>query len=259
MNKRLLFFLVILILITYSFLIEPSFLVLNKKVELSSDKIKEDIKFIQISDLHIKKYYFFHSIILNKIEKINPDFILYTGDSLVKNTDSKSLHKFFRNLSEIADTYLIYGNWDFQDLNKINQAYSYENIHLVEGKSEIIEVKNQKILITGLPMFYKLQHFENFEGFYSIFLTHVPDNIQKNSDLIDKSDLILAGHTHGGQVYIPFLTKFLVNKIGNYSEFLKGMHQIGNSKFYINRGLGSWLNLRFLTPPEITVFNLKGE
>ena len=259
MKKRYLFFLAVLIIILYSFLIEPSFMVLNKKIELSSDRIKEDVKFIQISDLHIKKYYFFHDIILNKIEKIKPDFILYTGDSLVRNTDLESLDKFFRKLSEIADTYLIYGNWDFQDLNKINQAYAYEDIHLVEGKSEIIEVKNQKILITGLPMFYKLPYFENFDDLYSIFLTHVPDNIQKNSDLIDKSDLILAGHTHGGQVYIPFLTKFLVNRIGNYSEFLKGMHKIKNSKVYINRGLGSWLNLRFLTPPEITVFNLKGE
>jgi hypothetical protein len=234
-------------------------MVFNKNIELSSDKIDKDIKFIQISDLHITKYYFFHEIILDKIENIKPDFILYTGDSLVKNTDLESLDKFFKKLSKIADTYLIYGNWDFQDLKKVNQAYAYENIHLVEGKSEIIEVKNQKIMVTGLPMFYKLPYFENFDNFYSIFLTHVPDNIQKNSDLIDKSDLILAGHTHGGQVYIPFLTKFLVNKIGNYSEFLKGMHQIGNSKVYINRGLGSWLNLRFLTPPEITVFNLKGE
>jgi hypothetical protein len=230
---------------------------MNKKVDIFSEKIKEDIKFVQISDLHIKNFYFLHNIILNKIKKIGPDFIVYTGDSLVKNTDQKSLNKFFRELSEISDIYLIYGNWDFQDLNKVDEAYAYENIHLIEGKSEIVEVGDQKVLLTGLPMFYQLENFENFEDLYSIFLTHVPDNAKNHYELIDQSDLILAGHTHGGQIYIPFLTKFLVNKIGNYSEFLRGMHDYNNSKLYINRGLGSWLNVRFLNPPEITIFYLK--
>ncbi|MDK2945873.1 metallophosphoesterase [Geotoga petraea] len=257
MKKRGLIFLVFLLLILYSFFIEPSILIMNKKVDIESEKINEDIKFVQISDLHIKKFYFFHSIILKKIKKIEPDFIVYTGDSLANNSDQKSLEKFFRELSEISDIYVIYGNWDFQDLNEVNKAYAYENIHLIEGKSELVEVKGQKILLTGLPMFYKLENFENFENFYSIFLTHVPDNAKKHIELIDQSDLILAGHTHGGQIYIPFLTKFLVNKIGNYSEFLRGMHDYNNSKLYINRGLGSWLNVRFLNSPEITIFYLK--
>lgn len=259
MKKRFIFLLIILFLIIYSFIIEPNFIVDRKYVNITSDKISNDVKFIQISDLHMKKYYFFDDIILNKIRKVNPDFILYTGDSLVKNTDQESLNKFFKKLSDIADVYLIYGNWDYQDLKKVNQAYSYENIHLIDGKSEIITVKNTGILLTGLPMFYHFKNFENYDNLYSIFLTHVPDNIKKHNDLIKYSDLILAGHTHGGQIYIPFLTKFLINKIGNYSEYLKGMHKYKNSELYINRGLGSWLSVRFLTPPEITVFNLKGE
>ncbi|MGM0641056.1 MAG: metallophosphoesterase [Thermotogota bacterium] len=259
MKKRYLFFLIIAGFLIYIFLIEPNFIIIKKEISINTEKIQGEVKFIQISDLHINNYYFFHDLVLKKIERINPDFIVYTGDSLRKNTDQESLNKFFKLLSEFSEVYVIYGNWDFQDLNKVNQAYAYKKIHLIEGKSEMIEVRNNRIMITGLPMFYKLEYYENYEDLYSLFLTHVPDNIQKNNEIIKNSDLTLAGHTHGGQVFIPFITKLLINKIGNYSEFLKGMHDYKNTKVYINRGLGSWFSLRFLTPPEITIFNLKGE
>lgn len=259
MKKRYILLLIITGLLIYVFIIEPNLIVIKKDIPIFSEKIEGEVRVIQISDLHMSKFYFFHDIVLKKIEKINPDFILYTGDSLRKKTSQEGLNKFFKSLSDIADVYLIYGNWDFQDLNKVNQAYAYQNIHLVEGKSEIIKVRNNRILVTGLPMFYQLENFENYEDLYSIFLTHVPDNIQKHNEIINNSDLTLAGHTHGGQIYIPFLTKLLINKIGNYSEYLKGMHNYEGNKVYINSGLGSWLSLRFLTPPEITIFELTGE
>ncbi len=259
MKKRFIFLLIFAGIMIYIFVIEPNMIVIKKDININTEKINGEVRFVQVSDLHMNNYYFFHDIVLEKIKKIKPDFIVYTGDSLRKKTDQDSLNKFFNSLSEISDVYLIYGNWDFQDLNKVNQSYAYHNIHLIEGKSEIVEVRNNKIMITGLPMFYQKEDFENFENLYSLFLTHVPDNVQKHNEIINKADLTLAGHTHGGQVYIPFITKILINKIGNYSEFLKGMHNYKNTKVYINRGLGSWLSLRFLTPPEITIFNLIGE
>ena len=68
-------------------------------------------------------------------------------------------------------------------------------------------------------------------------------------------DLILTGHTHGGQIRIPFYGPLTtMTEIGR--EYTKGLHRFGQSTLYVSRGFGtSILPVRFLCPPEITVFN----
>lgn len=90
-----------------------------------------------------------------------------------------------------------------------------------------------------------------------ILLAHSPNIIK---EAVDKNiDLVLAGHTHGGQVYIPFLTKYIIPAKRPAGEgFIKGLYTIGDTQMYINRGIGmSVLPFRFLVPPEVTVISLE--
>ncbi|BBE31573.1 phosphohydrolase [Tepiditoga spiralis] len=255
MKKILLF---LFLIVFYVFFIEPSLIVVKKNINFIKKDIKENIKIVDISDLHITNYYFFHDIVLNKIKKIKPDIILYTGDTLKKSSDENSIHKFFLKLNKIAPVYAIYGNWDYYDIKKLNSAYNGTNISIVDGITKEIYIKKNKFLITGLPMYYPLKNFEYDKNAFNIYLTHIPSNVFKNKKVLKYADIIFSGHTHGGQVTIPFVTNFILREyMGNY--YIKSMYKIENTKLYVNTGLGSWYHARFLTFPEITVLNIRGE
>ena len=254
--KKFLFFIITVVI--YIFVVEPSLIVVKKNIEVTKKGVKNNIKIVDISDLHITKYYYFHDIILRKIKIIKPDIILYTGDTLKKNSDEGSIHKFFLKLNKIAPVYAIYGNWDYYDIKKLNSAYNGTNINIVDGTTRSIYVKENKLLITGLPMYYPLKNFEYDKNAFNIYLTHVPSNTFKNKKTLKYADIIFSGHTHGGQITVPFITNFILKEyMGNY--YIKGMYNVENTKLYVNTGLGSWYHARFLTFPEITVLNIRGE
>lgn len=255
MIKKILFLLLFIFLI-YIFFIEPSIFIKVENIEIKAN-VSNEIKIIHISDLHMSRYYFFHDLILNKIENINHDIIIYTGDSLKKNTDQKSLNKFFKNLADISDVYLVYGNWDFYDINKVNQAYNISNIHIVDNNPKKFYIGSQEVIINGIPIYYPLEYIERTEKSYNVFLTHIPENIFKNRNVFKHANLILAGHNHGGQFYVPYITNFIMKNFKEESDFIRGLYELQNIPFYINRGLGSWYNLRFLSPPEITLITIK--
>jgi predicted MPP superfamily phosphohydrolase len=73
----------------------------------------------------------------------------------------------------------------------------------------------------------------------------------------DTADLILAGHTHGGQITLPGLTGLVVRRF-NGSSYIQGWYRINGNRVYINRGLGcTGLPLRFRARPEVTLIRLR--
>ncbi|KAF2955634.1 metallophosphoesterase [Marinitoga sp. 38H-ov] len=249
---RYLFYVLIFILI-YSFFIEP-FSVKKTDLHIDVPNLDLKIKIVHITDLHMYKYIFFHEKILDKIKEEKPDIILYTGDSIIKNTDKNDLNKFFKKLSEIAPVYTVYGNWDYYNIELVNNVYNKNNIHVINDNTINVFFDNFSIKLIGLPIYKKISYVDTTESNYTIVLEHIPDTIFYNKEVFDQANLILAGHTHGGQVYIPFITKFFIKK---YSFYLKGKINFKDNKImYINRGLGAWFNIRFLAPPEILIITL---
>jgi len=88
-----------------------------------------------------------------------------------------------------------------------------------------------------------------------ILLAHSPEIIE---DIAGQNiDLILAGHTHGGQIKIPFVRPFWV-PTKYHGKYANGLFKINNSYLYVNRGVGTtFLPIRFNCPPEITLIELK--
>lgn len=90
------------------------------------------------------------------------------------------------------------------------------------------------------------------EGAYNVVLCHEPDF----ADEAGEFDLMLAGHTHGGQVRLPFMQPFVRPPGGR--EYTAGLYAIGGGSLYVNRGLGTTgLPLRFCVRPELTVLRLE--
>ncbi|SHE27653.1 hypothetical protein SAMN02745164_00070 [Marinitoga hydrogenitolerans DSM 16785] len=243
----------IIIIVIYAFFIEP-FSIKKNYLNIKIPNLNSKIKIIHITDLHIYKYIFFHDKILNNIKQENPDLILYTGDSIIKNTVKNDLNMFFKALNEISPVYAVYGNWDYYNLNLINDVYNKNNIHLINDNTTSIYFNDFSLKLVGLPIYKKLSYSDTTPASYTIVLEHIPDTILYNKEIFDQANLILAGHTHGGQVYIPFITKYFLKQ---YAFYLRGEMDFSNNKImYINRGLGSWFNLRLFSPPEILIIKL---
>jgi predicted MPP superfamily phosphohydrolase len=87
-----------------------------------------------------------------------------------------------------------------------------------------------------------------------IALMHEPDLAERLPP--DSADLILAGHTHGGQITLPGLEAIIV-RLFSGSSYVQGMYRVNGMRMYVNRGLGSTgMPLRFRAHPEVAVIRL---
>ena len=90
---------------------------------------------------------------------------------------------------------------------------------------------------------------------YSILLAHSPDYVKFAEPY--HVDLVLSGHTHGGQIRLPFIGPLAV-RIALGRKYAQGLHRFGNTSLYVTRGIGTALvPMRFLCPPEITLIKLR--
>jgi predicted MPP superfamily phosphohydrolase len=90
---------------------------------------------------------------------------------------------------------------------------------------------------------------------FKIGLFHYPEFFEKN---YKDFDLVLAGHSHGGQIRIPFLSDLVLDLKKNVGGFVEGWFQKENSKMYVSRGVGtSTLPIRFLCRPEVAIIELE--
>ncbi len=130
---------------------------------------------------------------------------------------------------------------------------------LLDNQTEIVPVNGSSINLCGLgewsagkcePEKAFRNYHKNFPG---IILSHNPDAIEKLKDY--PGDLVLSGHTHGGQINLPFLwQKFtLLENI----QYKRGLKKLKNKWLYINRGLSSVLKFRWFSTPELTFIVLK--
>ncbi len=258
----------------YSYFIEPNIIkVENQVFDLAclGQNINNE-KIVQISDLHFTDKTTTARVerISKEIAKIQPSFVFITGD-LVGNKQGKGpMINLAKQLSLIAKTYIIFGNWDYdvfgagtiefkKELEDAGAVVLVDEGSQLQLGQEIINLAGIKeISWTGSPekSLQKVLGQINSQENCKILLAHTPDIMKQ--DLAKEFDLILAGHTHGGQVYLPFITKEAVLKIVGGKNFVKGRFKIGESWLYVNRGLGnSIFPLRFLSLPEITVLTLK--
>lgn len=131
---------------------------------------------------------------------------------------------------------------------------------LLDNKTSQVVVNGQKIQLTGLGE-YLLDRSDPDKAFQGVdpqlpglILAHNPDLIPRL--LPYPGDLILCGHTHGGQINLPWFWKRLT--LMENPRFKSGFHQEGDKSIYITRGVGSTPPFRFNAPPELTCLTCEG-
>lgn len=274
-NVLSIIFILIVALFGYAYFIEPNSLIIkNETIKL--DCLKSDLndKFVQISDLHFTAETKEARInqIYEAIKSQDPAAVFITGDLVSDDTGTEKAAKLIGKISASYKTFVIFGNWDYWALDykvgefktQIEEAGAKV---LVNDAVEIVS-GNEKLNILGVKDPYTSGELKNdiekaekdladSDKTCRILLAHSPNIIREAS--AKNIDLVLVGHTHGGQVYIPYLTKYIVPaKRPDGLGFIKGLYQTDKTQMYVNRGIGiSVLPFRFLVPPEVTVIKLE--
>ena len=256
--------------IFYAFKIEPYRLTVNKYYLSEQKKEKETVKIVQFSDTHIKKEFTFKNLdkVVNSINRQCPDIVIFTGDlydNYAKYNDDVNIIESLKNIEAKYAKIAIWGNRDYGG----GAVRQYQNIMeqagftlLKNGNWYVTAKTGGKILFTGLDdsmlgNVYMPDSTKIYHSDYNILLTHEPDTVQQFEKY--NYNLVLSGHSHGGQIRIPFLpavNKKAVSVTSLASKYAGGMYQLGaNNKMYVNTGIGTThISARFGVVPEISVF-----
>ena len=258
----------------YSLLFEPNNIQVEKiNIEIANlPESFEGTKIVHLTDLHSFGFDKREKMVLEMVDQLDPDFVFITGDFVDRKTkDINSVQKFWQ---ELGDQYKgkifgVLGNHEYK--NEEADSNSLEEL-LKKSGIVVLDNENQKIFLQGDEYIYlvgvndphtgradlKKALADTEKNIPKILLAHAPEIVNKPDILKEeKIDLILAGHTHGGQIKIPFIRPFWV-PTKNHGKYASGLFEINNTALYVNRGIGlSAFPIRFNCPPEIAVIELK--
>ena len=245
----------------YGYFIEPHWIEV-KRVEIETGKLsRASLRVVQLSDLHTDPKGINERKLVEIVNALKPDIIVFTGDTVNTPKALPVFKKTLKSLKANIGKFAVTGNYDYWFLRGLD-LFSGTDFDVLDGKIDKISKDGDTFIISGVNFEHDTYWSSVLKkvprGYYSIFLYHKPDLIEdiKGSNV----DLYLAGHTHGGQVALPFYGAIItLSKYGKRYE--AGEYKVGNTILYVNRGMGTegkfGLRIRFLVRPEITVFDIK--
>jgi len=272
-NTILVFITIIIIFILWAFLISPRGLEI-KEYAVYNANLPENFngfKIVHFSDLHygrtIKKKELEN--LVEKINELNPDVIVFTGDLFDKHYthNNETLNEISDVLSKLEPElkkYSIKGNHDYEQ-NGFEELFEKSGFIVLNNSYDTLYYKGvTPIYFVGIPSMIKdtinydksfeyLNDLERTENLFQILLLHEPDNIDNFNEY--NISLALAGHSHGGQVRLPFIGK-VITPLGSknyYDEYYK----VNKTDLYISYGVGtSGIGVRFLNKPSVNLYRL---
>ena len=202
------------------------------------------------------------SQIVKKINELNPDIVVLGGDYV--DSSKNYIDICFGELKNLRSKYGVYGVLGNHDYlvgdGAIKEAMVKASIIVLDNDSRWLEISGQKIKIGGVGDFLKgtailqptIRDVEKKD--FVVLVVHNPSFFDKISE---KIDLVLSGHTHGGQItFFGFWRPFFELKYG--SKYISGVYRSKNSTLLVSNGVGTTiLPIRFFARPEINVITLE--
>jgi len=216
---------------------------------------------VQISDLHLDRYHSRHDRVLQTIAGLKPDWIFVTGDLLTISEGLPHLFRFLAGLRALAPVYLTLGNHDHYSgvpVARFSELADRHKLHLLINQTMFIPTEGGELGIVGLddPSLHRADLRcipPKTPGRFTVLLAHAP-NVLDHLDHRHAVDLVLCGHSHGGQWRLPLVHPFWLPY--GCSRRSAGHHRRNGHTLYINRGLGwSMLPIRLRCAPEIVVLD----
>lgn len=256
---------VMALLFLYAYKVEPGWIVVKEQpVEIAGlPPAFDGFRIVQLSDLHGTR--FPDRGIIHRVNKLNPDLVVITGDVFdgMKGTKLEYADEVFKGIKSRYGIFFVLGNNDFYfPRDKLSKQLSGLGIKVLVNQNHRISIGGQTLWIIGVndPHLRKAdmpKALEGTEAGTKILLAHSPEIFDEAAGV--GIQLVLAGHTHGGQINIPFFPRISAFVRKGYEQYLSGLYKVDHTQMYVNQGLGvGKIPLRFMVRPEITVVTLRG-
>ncbi len=233
----------------------------------------DGFRIAQISDIHYDEFTepWFVRRVVDRINALSPDLVAFTGDyisftPLPRNFAMHAMYRCADALSKVAcpQRFAVMGNHDsVLGAPTIRPILADVKIPLLVNEHVPIERGGQRFWLAGIHD--PVTHIPDLNAAIPshpdapvILLSHGPDYADTvaahpRGPLVD---LMLSGHSHGGQVRFPLVGAMHLPDGGR--KYVEGLFHIGGMQLYVNRGIGTvGLPIRLNCPPEITVFTLR--
>jgi predicted MPP superfamily phosphohydrolase len=262
----------------YATRVEPTWLELNRHdVPIAGLPLPfAGFRVVQLSDFHcgrrVSTAYLAEAVELAQNQM--PDLVVLTGDFI---------HSGFHYVNRVAQVlgrlraphgvFAVLGNHDFSVRNALGirrfphlhsavaTALAAHGVRVLRNETVRLGTEDKALLLTGVEDLWS--RVCDVERAYSgtsednprLVLAHNPITIDHLGGR--RCDLMLSGHTHGGQVNLPGLGRVALSRKGK--KFPAGMFQVNNRRLYVNKGVGFGFRVRFNVRPEVAVFTLQPE
>lgn len=231
--------------------------------EICTENLQEigALKIALLSDVHNNRELFEKAVTMVQAEK--PDLIIFGGDLVYAERRfmrTRWAVDGFRKLQQTAPTFAILGNHDYEKQEQVERVFQTAGITLLRNKAVTWTAPNgKKLLIVGLG-----DHNEGDEAPSTclplkgatdtpvLLLSHDPESRHLLRDY--EWDLMLSGHTHGGQLGNPFTGSYISFR----SDMPAGLFKEEDGRHvFVTRGIGSILGMRFFCRPEVSIIQLR--
>jgi len=233
----------------------------------------DGLRVLHFSDLHSNHPARMNIDIWPIIRSLDFDVAFITGD-IVRVRDRTSrimvdeLNPHRNDLAQLAEgvpTFFVEGNHESHSFAQISQFMNDVGIKMLYNQRYTLNINGGELDIIGTKDFYTMRRL-GWDGFYELFsagssnfqivLTHQPQMFDriKNSGI----DLVFAGHTHGGQIRLPFLPTIFAPNQGFFPAYGNGLYRYNDAQMFVSRGIGTtYFPIRFFNRPEIGLFELR--
>jgi predicted MPP superfamily phosphohydrolase len=237
----------------------------------------DGLRLAQLSDIHLDEYTepFFLRQAIDRVNSLEPDAVVLTGDYVSKGIGSRKFAAGaawqcanLLNGLRCRPIYAVLGNHDVIVGGKqVTAALSANGITLLKNSCLPMERAGGRIWLAGVddPVAGRPNldlavpaAIRNVAHEPVVLLCHAPDYADHLlAHPAGKAvDLMLSGHTHGGQIRLPLLGALELPTMGR--KYIEGWFQLGDLQLYVNRGIGTvGLPFRIDCPPEITLLTLR--
>lgn len=254
----------------YSMLIEPHALTVETN-EFSFGNLPDgfdNLKIVFLADFHA-----YDETSLNRIKSavdmtnsLTPDIVILGGDFVSNASENEPdplkyiapSMEIFKQLKAKHGIFAVLGNHDFHiDADAVAKGLTDIGVTLLRNSHKRITINKKHIYILGIDDLFsgggdikKSQVGMKYPDAFTILVSHMPEAVFEAQDL--GIDLVLSGHTHGGQVRVPFYMKVIKGRF-IFSDMIRGRYDMDDTAVYVSRGIGtSILPMRFLSKPEVT-------
>jgi predicted MPP superfamily phosphohydrolase len=223
------------------------------------------LRLAHLSDLHLRSWRPRYGRLAEAVNARRPDFVFLTGDLISgwKRTWD-ALERFLRALQAPCGVFACRGNWEVKNgrgLAHLRRLLAASGAQLLVNESRevragagLVRVSGLDDLVLGWPDFDVIAK-NGSEAAYNIVLCHAPLAARFVTPEMGV-DLMLSGHTHGGQIRIPLVWRFALPRChGGYAD---GLFREKWGNLYVSRGYGGggWMEVRFRCPAEVAFFEV---